>query len=246
MTSPLSVTRIINPCALISVDGAMVLTDPFFRPLRRVPMNEAIDMTVDELPTLAAVLGGHGAFDHWQLAPLRGAVAPTVPVLVAHRRMARRATKLGFRDVRCSGDGERTDIAPTVSVATVAGDRVLGRPTNHYLISGEAGAVYVGTEACSLEPMRRVGGTVRVDVAVLPIDGLTFAGTQLVMDAATAMEATRLLGARVLVPFHHSQRPVWPVIRCPSGLEELRSLPSEGIEVRHAPSGVPVDLSDLC
>lgn len=241
----LSVTRIINPCALISVDDATVLTDPFFTALRRIPMNEPIGMRVDQLPPLAAVLGGHGAFDHWQLGPLRGVVEPSVPVLVSHERMGGRAAKVGFTDIRRSVDGERVDISSTVSVTTVAGDRVMRRPTNHYLIAGESGTVYVGTEACSLEPMRRVGGAVSIDVAVLPVDGLTFAGKQLVMGAATALEAARLLGARVLVPFHHSQRSVWPVITSPSGLDDLLALPTDGIEIRHAATGVAIDLSDL-
>lgn len=241
----LSVTRVINPCALISVDGAVVLTDPFFTALRRLPMNEPIGMRADQLPALSAVLGGHGAFDHWQLAPLRGIVAAGVPVLVPHERMGARAAKLGFTDVRRTTDGERVAIAPTVSVTTVAGDRVMRRPTNHYVIAGSSGTVYVGTEACSLEPMRRIAGAVPIDVAVLPIDGLTFAGRQLVMDAATAIEAALILGARVLVPFHHSQRSVRPLIHCRSGLDELLSRPADSLEVRHAATGVTIDLGDL-
>ena len=241
----LAVTRVINPCALITVDGAALLTDPFFRSLRRLPMNEPIGMRVDQLPPLHAVLGGHGAFDHWQLAPLRGAVDPGIPVLVPHERMAEKAARAGFTEVHVTGDGDRREVAPTVVVTTVAGDRVMGRPTNHYVIAGSSGTVYVGTEACSSTPMRRIAGTMKVDVAVLPIDGLTFAGKQLVMDAVAAVEAARILGARVLVPFHHSQRSVPPVIRCRSGLEELLRLPADGMQVRHAPSGVAIDLSDL-
>ena len=246
MTPPanLSVTRVINPCALIAVDDACLLTDPFFASLRRLPMNEPIGLGVHQLPPLAAVLGGHGAFDHWQLAPLRGVVPPAVPVLVAHRRMRDRAARVGFTDVRETRDGERVPITPTVSVTTVAGDRVLRRPTNHYLITGDSGSVYVGTEAGSLEPMRRIGGTRSIDVAVLPIDGLTFAGKQLVMDASTAIEASIILGASVLVPFHHSQRSVRPLIRCRSGLDELVALAAGRIEVRHAATGVPIQLTD--
>lgn len=244
-SSPISVTRVINPCALISVDGATVLTDPYFRSLRRLPMNEPIGLSVGQLPPLAAILGGHGAFDHWQMASLRGAVDHGVPVLVPHDRMRRQATRHGFTDVRRTGDGEQVAISDRVRVTTVAGDRVMGRPTNHYVIAGEAGAVYVGTEAHSLEPMRRIAGSTPIDVAVLPIDGLTFAGRPLVMDAATAVEAAQILGARVLVPFHHSQRPVWPLISCPSGLDDLLAQPSGDLEVRHAPSGVRIDLDDL-
>ena len=241
--STLSVTRVINPCALICVDDATVLTDPYFRSQRLLPRKEPIGGRVDRLPPLAAVLGGHGAFDHWQMAPLRGACPADLPVLVPHRRMHDRAAAMGFSNVHEVHDGDDFAITNTVRVRTVAGDRVMRRPTNHYLVAGDCGTIYVGTEACSLEPMRRVGGSVPVDAAVLPIDGLTFAGRQLVMNAATAIDAALILGARVLVPFHYSQRPVPPLIRCRSGLEELLILAAGRIEVRHAATGVPIDLA---
>lgn len=240
--SPLSVTRVINPCVLISVDDAIVLTDPFFANLRRLPMREPIGLRVDQLPSIDAILGGHGAFDHWQLGPLRGVLDSEVPVLVPHERMGARAVRHGFTGVRQTRDGERFAVTECVSVTTVAGDRIMGQPTNHYVISGAAGTVYVGTEACSLGPMRRLSGSMSIDVAVLPIDGLTFAGKRLVMDAAKALEATQLLGARALVPIHYSQRSVWPLIRCRSGVDDLLSLPHGGVEIRHAASGVRIDL----
>lgn len=239
----LSLTRVINPCALITVDDATLLTDPYFASLRRLPMKEAIGTRADDLPELAAVLGGHGAFDHWQLKPLRGVLPPDVPVLVAHRRMGGRARRAGFVDVRQTSDGDRVPVTPTVSVTTVRGDRIMRHPTNHYLIRGRAGTVYVGTEARSLEPMRRVGGTCPIDVAVLPIDGLTFAGNRLVMDAETAIEAALALGARILVPFHYSQRSVPPLIRSRSGIGELLERARGRIEVRHAATGVPIPLA---
>lgn len=238
----LSVTRVINPCAVIAVDDACLVTDPFFTSLRRLPMNEPIGMRPDQLRRVAGVLGGHGAFDHWRPEDLRGMAPSDVPVLVPHRRMRRRALRAGFTDVRETSDGGRARITPTVTVTTVAGDRVMGAWTNHYLVSGEAGSVYVGTEAYSLAPMQRVGSTQTVDVAVLPIDGLTFAGRQLVMDATMAIEAALVLGARYLVPIHYSQRRVRPVIRIRSGIDELLSLAAGRIEIRHAAAGVPIHL----
>jgi hypothetical protein len=47
------------------------------------------------------------------------------------------------------------------------------------------------------------------------------------------------------VPFHHSQRSVWPVIRCRSGLHDLDPGTASALEIRHAAPGVPIDLSDV-
>ena len=238
-----SLTRVINPCAVVTVDGLHFLTDPYLRQQKTLPMNEPIGMRASELPRICAVLGGHGAFDHWQIAPLRGHLPPDVPILVAHRGMQRRATRAGFTNVSVVGDEQQVRISSDVTVTVVHGDRVFGRCTNHYVVTGSSGTVYIGTEACSLDPMRRFAQRYPIDVAVLPIDGLMFAGKQLVMNAATAVEAAVTLGARVLAPIHFSQRSVWPLIRCRSGLDELREAAVGRVEVRYAPTGIPVRLA---
>ncbi len=84
---------------------------------------------------------------------------------------------------------------------------------------------------------------------MLPIDGLTFAGKQLVMDASTALRAAALLGAHTFVPIHYSQRPIRGLLRCPSGLADLQRQDSRKLQhaglpavpmIRYAPTGVPI------
>ena len=64
------------------------------------------------------------------------------------------------------------------------------------------------------------------------------------MDAATALQATRLLGARHLFLIHCSQRPVAGIIGCPTDISDLRQLAGTAtdVEVHHAPSGTPVSV----
>ena len=64
------------------------------------------------------------------------------------------------------------------------------------------------------------------------------------MDAATALEAARILGAEILVPFHYSQRPVPVLLKCPSGIADLVRLTAavESPIVRHAPTGTRLSL----
>ncbi len=66
MNADVSVTRIINPSALIEIDDVAVLTDPYFNDSRFFPMNEPIGLRPADLPRLAMILGGHGVFDHWR------------------------------------------------------------------------------------------------------------------------------------------------------------------------------------
>ncbi|MBL8776705.1 MAG: MBL fold metallo-hydrolase [Acidimicrobiales bacterium] len=236
-----SVTRIINPCALIELGGvASVLTDPYFEDHRWFPMIEPIGLAPSDLPPLDAILGGHAAFDHWQPQSMRAyRHHAETAVFVATKGMARRARHSGFDRVEVLRWGERRRIHDDLVVTCLPGERPLGVRTNNYLVETPEVSVYVGTEARSLEPVERCATHHRVDAAVLPIDGLTFLGRRLVMDAEAAVRAARTLGARHLFPIHCSQRPVAGVIRCPSGVGALRALAEVGspVAVHHAPTG---------
>src|SRR5262249_55477690 len=85
---------------------------------------------------------------------------------------------------------------------------------NAYLITSSTASVLVATEARTVVPDKPV------DVALLPIDGAEILGRPLVMDATTAASTARRLNA-ILVPIHFSQEPRPPLLRCPSGTDQL-------------------------
>ncbi len=244
-----TVTRVINPCALIEIGDDAVLTDPYFANHALFPMRESIGLTPEQLPPLRAILGGHGAFDHWQLSSLRGAVdQQATPVYCATAGMARRATRAGFERVEVLAAGDERTLSATMTVRCVLGANVFGSRTNHYLITTPAATVFVGTEARNVDEIQRFvrDHATRVDVAILPIDGLTFAHKRLVMDAARALQAAVLLGATTLIPIHYSQRSAFALVRCPSGIDELERLVNKQQAlcptlpaVQHAPPGIP-------
>lgn len=222
-----SVTRIINPCTLIEVGDHAFLTDPYFRDHRLFPMNEPIGLSPDQLPQLDAILGGHGVFDHWRPRSMkRYKHHDETLVLTATGRMARQARRAGFTNAKRIQWNESVEVAPDIEVICLPGERVLAgfARTNNYLIKTPEVTVFVGTEACSLDPIRRCAEAHDVDIAVLPIDGLTFGSKQLVMDAAAALEATETLGAHTLTPIHYSQKPVSGLWTCPSGIDDLLRL----------------------
>lgn len=112
--------------------------------------------------------------------------------------------------------------------------------TNSYLLSSAGRTVFVGTEACGLAPIRAAAAARRVDVALLPIDGTRLFGRRLVMDAAVAVEAARILGAQTLVPIHYAVRGLPGLLRCPSGPLDLPG-PDAGpgsLAVRVLPTGL--------
>lgn len=243
MREPVTITRVINPCVLIEVAGRAVLTDPYFDDHWFVPMNEPIGLRPEQIPELAAILGGHRVFDHWQPGSLRGhRDRSTTPVLVASTSMVRRARRAGFDQAELVGWHETRELADGLTVECLPGERSGGMTTNAYLLTTPTTSIYVATEARHLDPITAFAATRQVDIAILPIDGLRFAGRRLVMNAGEALTAARVLGAGTLVPIHYSQRPIPGLLACTSGIDDLLRLAEDEreVEVRHAPAGIPI------
>lgn len=243
--SVVTVTRVINTCALIEIEGHVVLTDPYFTDRWFFPTNEEIGLRPDELPALTAILGGHRAFDHWQPTSMRGYRAhATTAVFTASKGMTRAARRSGFGLAETLRWGDRRLVASGLTLTCVPGQRAFGMASNVYLLETDRVSVLVGTEALDQRAIERCAADHRVDIAVLPIDGATFLGRRLVMDAAGALAAARTLAAPALVPIHHSERPVPGLLRCPSGIDDLVHL-AEGdpdVQVFSAPTGVPLPI----
>jgi L-ascorbate metabolism protein UlaG (beta-lactamase superfamily) len=228
----IAITRVINPCALIEVGGDAVLTDPYFVNHWFFPMREMIGLTPNSLPPLTAILGGHRVFDHWQPRSMGGyARRGITPVYTATKHMAEQARRCGFERVEVLAWGEQRSLSSTLTVTALPGERVAGLRTNNYLLTTATTSVLVSTEARTMTPIHQIAAAHRVDVAVLPIDGLSILGRRLVMNAQLALEATAILGAHTLVPIHYSQRRIPVVLQCPSGIDELRRLASRRADV---------------
>jgi L-ascorbate metabolism protein UlaG (beta-lactamase superfamily) len=246
MSSQVTVTRVINPTALIQIAGHAFLTDPYFEDHWFFPMIEPIGMQVSELPRLSAILGGHGVFDHWHMRSMRNYPhKQAIPVFAATKAMAKKAERAGFTQTEVLTWGETRKVSDDLEIVCVAGEHGVGRHTNNYLLRTPDTTVLVSTEAHSLEPIQQIAANHHVDIAILPIDGLQFLRKQLVMNAEQALGAAELLGAHTLVPIHYSQRSFAGLVRCSSGIQELLKLAERrnAITIQHAPAGQPITVA---
>ena len=238
-----TITRVINTCVLLELGGYFVLTDAYFDDHWFFRTNEPIGMKPHQLPPLSAILGGHRAFDHWQPSSMGGYDGhSSTAVYTASPGMTRAARRAGFVQVETLRWGDRRSIGPDLTLTCLQGDRAFGMASNLYLLETSGVSVLVGTEALDQRAMERCAAEHRVDIAVLPVDGATFLGRQLVMNAAGAVAAARALGAGVLVPIHHSERPIPALLRCPTGIEDVRRLVDRepDLELVSAPTGEAV------
>jgi len=139
--------------------------------------------------------------------------------------MVRKAKAAGFARVERLDWGERRRVADDLEVEVAPAQRVSGWNVNSYVLSAGGVRVFFGGEARDLEPLRRYRSQAPpVDIALLPIDGARFLGSKLVMDAGDALDAARILGARVLVPIHYALRSVPVLLQTRGSDVELRTL----------------------
>lgn len=200
-------------------------------------MREPIGMKASDLPRLAAIVGGHSVFDHWQPWSLAAYLhKETTPVHVATSSMARSALAAGFRRVGVVDWGDTVEIAAVLRIEVVAAQMVAGRKANNYVLNAHDLRVFIGTETLDVEPLRRYGTSQPpVDVALLPIDGSSLAGRPLVMNPSQALEGARVLGAKVLIPFHYALKPVPVLLQTPGSLHELEVLAASAHDLRVVP-----------
>ena len=198
--APLRLTYVGHATVLIEIDGVRILTDPVLRPRigalrRRGPLPDSAT-----LDAIDAVLVSHAHPDHFDRPSLQAIRAN--PLLVLPRGLARSATRVGWPSV---------ELAVNESVV-VRDVRITAVPARHgrwpleratrpigYLIEGSKRVYFAGDTA--LYPgMGRLAG--RVDVALLPVGRWGPPTGPARLTPATAVDAARLVGAKVAVPVH--------------------------------------------
>jgi L-ascorbate metabolism protein UlaG (beta-lactamase superfamily) len=214
VTDRLAITRIVNSTTLIEIDGHTVLTDPWFTERWHVHRGEPLGLAAAELPMIDVVLGGNPFVNHWDRQGLRQIGAKAATVVTPNRRMSRVARAAGFRTLVTLADGRSTTVGNLRIEAFSGGG--MGPRTNVYVLSTPTVRLLFGGEACDVGAIRRwARANGPVQVAMLPVNGLSVLGRPLVMSAAEAVEAADAAGAHTLFAIHdaHYEDLVWRFIR---------------------------------
>ncbi|MER6000142.1 MBL fold metallo-hydrolase [Nonomuraea angiospora] len=233
-----AMTRVVNSCVLLELDGHAVLTDPWFTERWWLRRGEPLGLRVRDLPPLTAVVVTNLATNHWDLRALRHFPAKdTTPLYVPTRGMARRARALGFRRAERLTWGRTLDLAPGLSMTVVPSGRTLVWPNNAYVFTTAGGrVVFFGGEAGEVAPLERY----RADLALLPVNGLRpLFGPRLVMGPEQAVAGASALGAEVLVPVHdaHGHDPLSRLFRTGGTASDAVALAGPELRVVDLPTG---------
>jgi L-ascorbate metabolism protein UlaG (beta-lactamase superfamily) len=194
-----------HSCAVIQLDGHLIVTDPVFRDRivhlrRKAPVDSAV---------LDVILVSHSHHDHLDLPSLdRLDLGAQVLVPTGAGGLLRRR---GFRFVREVVPGDEVGIGSLrvrVTHAEHASGFRMGTGKTHpvgYVIAGTQTVYFAG----DTDLFPGMGSLGRVDVALLPIAGW---GPRLPaghLDPARAVEALELIEPRLAIPIHWGTYAPW-------------------------------------
>ncbi|MBO2451103.1 MBL fold metallo-hydrolase [Actinomadura barringtoniae] len=205
MTTPLKVTRIGHACQLIEIGDHRVLTDPWFTQTATYYQGEPIAATVQTLGRIAALVISHEHYDHCDLdALLAGAFDLDVP-LIGPGTVTALAQAKGFRNVRTVEAWESTAVGDLTVTATPG---LHGVHEVTFVIQGGDRTVFFGGDSLRVPELdtlpERFG---RIDLAILPTNGLCVRPMnmkQVVMDAEEAARLTAVLRPTLAVAHHYA------------------------------------------
>jgi L-ascorbate metabolism protein UlaG (beta-lactamase superfamily) len=148
-------------------------------------------------------LVSHRHYDHFDLAAFAAYPDHSVPFIVK-RGLAAQVRKAGFPNV--------TEVDPWQQTS-LGGLRVTAAPARHsvpevsFVVEGQGQSVFFGGDTLRIAELDEVARRYpRIDLALLPVNGLAIRpafNRQVVMTAEQAAELAGVLRSRVAVPIHY-------------------------------------------
>ena len=225
-----AVRRIHNACTVIEIGDVRILTDPWFSSSRA--FRGRSPMSARELAPLSAIIGSHWVKDHWNMADLADYPDKGIPVYVCADHMIDSAKAAGFDNVERVEWGQSVALSDQVRLEVIEEHTGRGNPTNNYGLTSENARVFFGGEVLDLEALRRHMSTAPAyDVAIGPVNGVQLLGRQLTATAEQMLEATRILGAPVLVPIHDEHRSIPLLLKVGSSARDLDAIEHADVRV---------------
>ena len=202
------VTFLGHASALITMNGINVIADPIFsrHVFFFVWRRGGVPMKVEELPPIDLILISHGHYDHLDLPTIRKLPREipviTPPGLRTVLKWARRKRVVTLRKWKSHRAGE-------VTVTAVPAKHFHGRlplfPASRfqgYIVEGDA-TVYFAGDSGIFDGLSEIGRKWDIDVALLPIGAYSPRSFRRHhMSPEDAVEAGRMLRAKVVVPIH--------------------------------------------
>lgn len=205
MTTSLTVTRIAHACQLIEIGDLRILTDPWFTETATYHQGEPVAVDVTSLGHLDALVISHEHYDHCDLdALVAGGVDLTTP-LFGPGTVTTLAAGRGFTQLHTIEAWESATLGELTITAT-PGKHGVHEVT--FVIQAGGRTVFFGGDTLPVPELEEIPARFgRIDLAILPVNGLCARPAnmlQVVMDAEQAAALTAALNATVALPHHYA------------------------------------------
>jgi L-ascorbate metabolism protein UlaG (beta-lactamase superfamily) len=202
--STLTITRIGHACVLLDFNGSYILTDPWFSERWGYYRGEPLGIEVKDLPHLDGVVVSHGHYDHYDVEAFKQYKDKNVPFIVK-RGIGKKALDAGFTNIIELDPWETYTIGALTITATPAKHAV---PEVTYMLQSPDFTVFFGADTMFIPELTEIAKRFpRIDVALLPVNGLTIRpllNKQVVMNAEEAADLCALLKPRIAIPIHYA------------------------------------------
>jgi L-ascorbate metabolism protein UlaG (beta-lactamase superfamily) len=215
MTEHLRVTFVGGPTALLEMGGRRLLTDPTFSPAgehesapgRPLTKTEGPGVSLDALGDIDAVLLSHDQHAD-NLDPAGRELVDRILLTLTTESGARRlgGTAQGLPPWAAIALGPLEVIAVPAQHGPPGCESVTGEVTGFVLRGRDLPSVYVSGDNASLDQVRNIVKRVgSIDVALLFAGAARtslFDGAPLTLTSEGAVDATRILSAKIVIPLH--------------------------------------------
>jgi L-ascorbate metabolism protein UlaG (beta-lactamase superfamily) len=216
----LRLQRVVHSSVLIQFDDHAILTDPWFSQRYGHQWGEPQGIALADLPKLTGVLSSHKDYDHFDMKAFASYPDKQVPLLV-RKGSEKIATDVGFTEVKGLEPWQTAQLGPIKVTSTPAKHKEeLGVPQNTYVLEYQDKTIFFGGDTLLIPEFKEVAKRFpKIDVALLPINGLTIrplGNKRVVMNAEDAATLTAWLQPKIVVPIHYRYKPAWyrrPLIR---------------------------------
>jgi len=198
------VVRIGHACILINIEGKNILTDPWFSEKIGYYRKEPLGMHIKDLPHLDAVIVSHGHYDHYDMDAFKEYADKSVPFFV-RKGIGAVATAAGFVNVTELDHWQEVYVGDIKIIATPAKHMI---PENTYIIQHNDFTLFFGADSLFIPEFVQVAKKFpRIDLAFLPVNGLTIRpllNKQVVMTAQEAGKLCAILKPKIAIPIHYA------------------------------------------
>jgi L-ascorbate metabolism protein UlaG (beta-lactamase superfamily) len=210
------VTLIGHSTVLFECGHTRLLSDPYFGRWGNLAYARTSTpaRSADELRDVAAVLVSHAHFDHLDRAYLKG-LGPQVPVY---------APRPSAPWIAITGAHQTTGLRPWADVE-VGDVRVTAVPAKHtapalgYVLSHRGQVAYFAGDTFRGAFMKEIRERCHPEVCLMPVTTFRIPMT---MGNRSACDATRTLGAQVVIPIHLDIQPRSPIMRRRESVDSFR------------------------